>query len=142
MIARLKRLGADRGFAIGNVAVAGAVALAVFRMLPGRSLGVTVVALGIVVLLLASSAGLAMRASWAARVSVAAAAVLLAAGALLLAGLTLGLTFWHGVAGSGAPGLLVLVAALLGIVPYAIAYPIGLMIWLQGRAPRSAEPGP
>jgi hypothetical protein len=138
MIQGLKRLGAHHWFAIGNVAIALVIGLAVFCALPARSLWIDAPVMIVLALLLASSAGLVTRARWASRITRAAGLALLAMGMIVTASLTLGMIFSRAMAGATAgPGLLVMALALLSVVPYALVYPACLLAWIDARgAPR------
>jgi hypothetical protein len=134
MFQHVKGMGADRCFAGANLAVALITGLAVFGALPGRWLWVDLPVGLIVALLVVSAVGLIGRARWADRVTRVAGVALLVGGLLVLAGLTLGMTFYRGVAGPGAgPGPLLFAMILLLALPYTVVYPAGLLLWLGSR---------
>ena len=123
-----------QSIAIGNAVVAVAVSLSAFVAAPVRSAWTEVPAASIAVLLLASAAGLARRAPWADRITRAAAVATLVAGLLGTAAFTFGMTFARAVAGPGAgPGPRAFALGLLIIIPYLVAYPAVLLVWLASR---------
>jgi hypothetical protein len=124
----------ERLLAAGNLAVAGVIGLAVFRAWPVRVLVLEIAAGVVAALLVVSAVGLALRSRWAEPVTRAAAVALLVVGAVVTAALTLGMTFARAVGGAGAgPGALLHGLALALVAPYAIGYPIGLLVWLKAR---------
>jgi hypothetical protein len=130
----LARLGADRAFGAGNVAIALIIGLTVFRALPARSIWLVVAAIAVMALLLTSGVGLAARTTWAARLAHFAGLALLLFGALATAVLVLGMVFYRSIGGPGAgPGPALFAVALLLVLPYALVYPAGLLLWLDSR---------
>jgi len=125
-----------RAFAAGNLIVAAIIGLAAFRAWRPRTLALEIPAAIVMALLVASAVGLAARAAWGRAVSRAAGIALLAAGLIVTSVLTLGMTFFRAVGGSGAgPGPTIYLLAVLLALPYTLGYPIGLLLWLRARGP-------
>jgi hypothetical protein len=125
---------AARWFAAGNLMVALAIGLGVFRGWRPRALAVEIAAGVVIALLVASAAGLAVGAAWAARATRVAAVALVVAGVVATSTLTLGMTFFRAVGGpGGGPGWTFLLLALLFVLPYTLLYPVGLLVWLRAR---------
>ena len=132
----IERAAIARVFATANLIVAAVIGLAVFRAWRPRALPIEIAAAIVMALLVASAVGLAARAAWGRTVSRVAGIALLAAGLLVTSALTLGMTFFRAVGGSGAgPGSTVYLLAVLLALPYTLAYPIGLLLWLRARRP-------
>ena len=130
------RVFVERAFAAGNLIVAAIIGLAAFRVWRPRALAIEIPAGIVVALLVASAVALAVRAGWGRALSRAAAIALLAAGLIVTSVLTLGMTFFRAVGGSGAgPGPTIYLLAVLLAVPYTLVYPIGLLLWLRARGP-------
>ena len=130
----IDRASVPRAFATGNLIVAAIIGLAVFRAWRLHTLAIEIPAAIVMALLVASAVGLAARAAWGAVVSRIAANALLVAGVAVTSALTLGMTFFRAVGGSGAgPGSTVYLLAVLLALPYTLAYPIGLLLWLRAR---------
>src|SRR5215471_7109665 len=141
MIELFKRVGAGRVLAVGNAVVALVIALGVFRLLPVRSRWVTVPAVVVIALLVASAVGLFQRARWAGKLARVAGLALLWGGLLGIGTLTLGLTFSRAVVASTAgPGPLVLAFSILLLLPYTVVYAMALLAWARVQAPTAAEP--
>ena len=138
MINRLKRLGAERWFAIGNVVVASIAGLTAFLVSPAPSLWITVPTVAVIALLVASAAGLALGTPWAFRVTRVAGVTLLAAGMIVTAVVALGMIFARAMSAVASPGGLVFALVLLAIVPYALVYPACLLVWADRARRRSA----
>ena len=123
-----------RAFAIGNLIVAAIIGLAVFRAWRPRALAIEILAAIVMALLVASAVGLAARAPWGRLVTRIAGIALLAMGLIVTSALTLGMTFFRAVGGSGAgPGPTIYLLAVLLALPYTLGYPIGLLLWLRAR---------
>jgi hypothetical protein len=139
MFERLRRMGVDSWLAAANLAVTLAIGVAVVGARPLRTAWVEVPAAAVGALLVASAGGLASRARWAPAVTRAAGLALLAGGLAALASALLGLVFYRAVAGvgGGGPGPLMFLLVVLLALPYAVAYPVGLLLWLDGRGHRA-----
>jgi len=125
-----------RAFAAGNLVVAAIIGLAAFRVWRPRALAIEIPAAIVMVFLVASAIGLAARAAWGRAAARAAGIVLLAAGLVVTSVLTLGMTFFRAVGGRGAgPGPTIYLLGVLLALPYALVYPIGLLLWLRARGP-------
>jgi hypothetical protein len=138
MIQLFKRLGTQRSLALANLAITVGIGLGAFRLLPVRALSVAVLAVVAMALLLASGAGLALRAPWAVKVTRVAGVVLFVEGILAVAALTLAVTLARAVVASSAgPGAHVYGLIALLVFPYTVLYGIVLLVWAngQGRAP-------
>jgi hypothetical protein len=134
MIQLARRLGAEAYVAAGNIVVAVVIGLGAFRLLPVRSLGVSVPAALLMAMLVASAAGLALRLAWGERLTRITGIVLLLAGMLAAAALTLGATLARRVVASsaGPSASLYLLIALL-VLPYTVFYGAAILLWLRSR---------
>jgi hypothetical protein len=136
MIQLVRRLGTEAYVAAGNILVALVIGLGALRLLPVRSLGVSVPAVLLMVLLLASAVGLALRLPWGGRLTRLTGIVLLLAGVLAAAALTLGATFSRQVVASTAgPGASFYLLIALIVLPYTVFYGAALLLWLRSRGP-------
>ena len=118
-------------FGVAEAVVALLVGVGVFAALPARWAPVDVVAGALVLLKVASSAGLLADRSWARAAAVASASAALALGLFVVTGLGLAAGWLAGIYGSvGAGGALMfgLVAAL--VVPYLVVLPAVQLGWL------------
>jgi hypothetical protein len=134
MIQLVRRLGTEAYVAAGNVLVAVVLGLGAFRLVPVRSLGVSVPAGVLMAGLAASALGLATRAAWASRVTRATGIALLLAGFLAGGALTLGATLSRRVVASSAgPGPVLYLFIALLVLPYTVFYGSALLLWVRFR---------
>jgi hypothetical protein len=134
MIQLIKRLGAQRCLAAGNLGIALVIGLGAFRLLPVRSPWLGVPAAIAIALLVAASVALALRARWADAITRLAGLALFWGGLLGVGALLLGLTFSRAVTATAAgPGPLMFVFAILLALPYTVFYGLGLLLWVAGR---------
>jgi hypothetical protein len=128
---------ASVAFGIANFLTAAISALGVFAGLPARWAPVDAPAAILIVLELASAAGLLSGAPWASRVSRVACVTALTLGlfAVTVVAVTASwLSGIYGPVGRGGAIILALVAALA--LPYLVVLPVAQLVWLRpGKAP-------
>lgn len=124
------------GFAAANLLVALALGLGVFGGLPARWLWLDAPSVVLVVLLVGSSAALFLRWAFAPKLAKVTAFALLGLGSIVIFALTLSIAFLRGVYGTlGADGVLLFSLAILFVLPYLVAYPLGLLWWIRRLPP-------
>jgi len=126
--------GARLLFGAANVVTALLIAFGVFVALPSRWWPVDTAAVALVVLQLASGAGLITGTPWAPRVARAASATALALGLFTVTVLAVTASWLAGIygpVGRGGSIVLALVAALA--LPYLVALPLVQLVWLRPK---------
>jgi hypothetical protein len=119
-------------FGIADVVTASLILVGVFLGLPSRWAPVDACAVVLVLLDMASGAGLLWGAPWSARVARAASAVSLAIGLSLVTLLSVTASWLSGIygpVGMGGAVVLALVAAL--VLPYLVVLPVVRLLWLR-----------
>jgi hypothetical protein len=125
-------------FGLANLVTGAVVALGVFRGLPDRYLLVDSPAVLVILLLVASGAGLVAGARWGRLCARIASAVTLALGLVLVCALALTVSYLAGIYGPvGEGGAVIFTLVLALAIPYLVALPAFELYWLRSSTPRA-----